>query len=159
MSLGAAPGHLQTTKNLLCNILSSFPMVLGTKGFKHCHFGILEPWKTYKSNKTICFSLFSVGVTYFVTCFMKFYWAETVIFIKKWQLHVIFLCIGWMDRGGQAFDHHSRNGGQGIGQQKLPVGPGIWPIFSNFQGLPRGMLAAGIDSHINGHGSCKCRVS
>ena len=26
---------------------------------------------------------------------------------------------------GRAFDHHSRNGGRGICQQKLPAGPGI----------------------------------
>ena len=35
-------------------------------------------------------------------------------------------------------------GGGVICQQKLPAGPGICPIFSN----ARGLLAAGIDSHI-----------
>ena len=58
----------------------------------------------------------------------------------------------WMDGiGGRAFDHHSRNGRGGEGvicQQKMPAGPGISPSFSNAWGLPRGMLAAGIDSHI-----------
>ena len=75
---------------------------------------------------------------------MQFYWAETVVFIKKWQL--IFLYSGWIGLvlRGRAFDHHNRNGGQGICQQKLPAGPGIWLIFQ----MPGGMLAAGIDSHI-----------
>ena len=40
---------------------------------------------------------------------------------------------------GRAFDHHRRNGGRGICQQKLPAGPVIWTIFSN----ARGMLARG----------------
>ena len=31
---------------------------------------------------------------------------------------------------GRTFDHHRRNGGRGICQQKLPAGPGIWTIFS-----------------------------
>ena len=35
-----ARGHLQTTKNLLRKILSSFLMALRVKGFKHHHFGI-----------------------------------------------------------------------------------------------------------------------
>ena len=56
----------------------------------------------------------------------------------------------WSDGlGDQAFDHHSRNEGRGNCQQKLPAGPGICPIFSNAQGLPREVLAAGIDSHIS----------
>ena len=54
--------------------------------------------------------------------------------------------------GGRAFNHHSRNGGRGICQQKLPAGLGICQIFSNSRGLPGGLpggkLAAGIDSHI-----------
>ena len=53
---------------------------------------------------------------------------------------------------GRAFDHHRRNGGRGICQEKLPAGPGIWTIFLNARGmpgdLPGGMLAPGIDSHI-----------
>ena len=62
----------------------------------------------------------------------------------------IFVLMDWR---GRAFGHHSRNGGgRGICQQKLPAGPGICPIFSNARGLPGGlpggMLAAGIDSHI-----------
>ena len=39
-----------------------------------------------------------------------------------------------MDLGGRAFDHHRRNGGRGICQQKLPAGPGIWTIFLNARG-------------------------
>ena len=81
---------------------------------------------------------------------MQFYWAETVMFIKIWQ--PITLYIDRMDLEGRAFDHHRRNGGRGICQQKLPAGPGIWTIFLNAGGmpggLPGGMLAAGIDSHI-----------
>ena len=50
--------------------------------------------------------------------------------------------------GGRAFDHHSRNGERGICKRILPAGPGICPIFSNARGLPGGMLAVGIDSHI-----------
>ena len=48
--------------------------------------------------------------------------------------------------GGRAFGHPNRNGGRGICQQILPVGPSIFQFF--FQGLPGEMLAAGIDSHI-----------
>ena len=41
----------------------------------------------------------------------------------------MLLYIGLMDwHGGRAFGRHSRNGGRGICQQKLPAGPGIWPI-------------------------------
>ena len=40
---------------------------------------------------------------------------------------------------GRAFDHHRRNGGRGICQQKLPAGPGIWMIFSNVRGMPGGL--------------------
>ena len=69
---------------------------------------------------------------------MQFYLAETVMFIKKLQL--IFLYFGLMDWGvghltvvvgmrGRAFDHHSRNGGRGICQRKLPAGLGICPFF------------------------------
>ena len=39
--------------------------------------------------------------------------------------------------GGRAFDHRCRNGGRGV-----------LPIFLSARGLPGGMLAAGIDSHI-----------
>ena len=43
----------------------------------------------------------------------------------------------WSDRlRGRAFHHHSKNGGLGICQQKLPAGPGICPIFSKARGLP-----------------------
>ena len=46
---------------------------------------------------------------------------------------------------GQVFDHYrGKGGGKVICQQKLPAAPGICPIFSN----ARGLLAAGIDSHI-----------
>ena len=57
------PGHLQTTKNLLCNILSSFLMALRVKGFKHHHFGIrrasIDHKRPIKSIKPFPLSLFS----------------------------------------------------------------------------------------------------
>ena len=57
--------------------------------------------------------------------------------------------VDWSDGlGGRVFDNHSRNGGQGICQQKLPTGTGILPIFSSAQGLPGGggeMLVAGFE--------------
>ena len=80
---------------------------------------------------------------------MQLYWVETIMFIKNWQL--IFLYISWFDGLGPGIDHHSRNGG--ICQQKLPTGPGIWPVFSNARSFPGvctggGLLATGIDLHI-----------
>ena len=53
--------------------------------------------------------------------------------------------------GGRAFDYHSRNGGQGICQQKLPAEPNTFFKCPGYaRGFARGgMLAAGIDSHIN----------
>ena len=58
------------------------------------------------------------------------------MFIEKWQLIFVYW---WEGLGGRAFDHHSRNGGRGICQQKLPAGPGICPIVSNTRGLPGGL--------------------
>ena len=58
----------------------------------------------------------------------------------------VFWSDGLGGGGRRAFDHHNRNGGRGICQQKLPAGPSIFQFF--FQGLPGGMLAAGTNSHI-----------
>ena len=45
--------------------------------------------------------------------------------------------------GGPGLDHHRRNGGRGICQQKLPAGLGIWIFFQMPGGLPGGgMLKA-----------------
>ena len=69
------------------------------------------------------------------------------MFIRKWQLMSDGLGAGHLTvKVG--------TGDQGICQQKLLEEPGIWPIFLKMPGvcpwvLPRrGMLAAGIDSHI-----------
>ena len=57
------PGHLQTTKNLFCNILSSFLTVLKVKGFKHGHFRIRRAFIDHKwlinAIKPFALSLFS----------------------------------------------------------------------------------------------------
>ena len=110
-------------KNLLRNILSSFPTAQIVKGFKHCP--ILEKRRVFidhkrptKAIKPFALSLFNRSDS-FHDLFMQFYWAETVTpCIKKWQL--IFLYIGRIGLPG--------------------VCPGVCP--------PGGMLAAGIDSHI-----------
>ena len=70
----------------------------------------------------------------------------------------------WSDGlGSQAFGHHIRNEGRDICQQKLPAGPGIWQIFSSawglHGGLPGGMLAAAIDSHITSLSCAVCNLS
>ena len=56
------PGHLQTTKNLLRNILSSFLAALRVGGFKHRHFGIriafIDHKRPIKSIKPFALSLF-----------------------------------------------------------------------------------------------------
>ena len=81
-----------------------------------------------KAVEPFALSFFSVGVSHFVTCFMQFYWAETVTFNKMATNTFVY----WSDGlGGRAFDHHSRNGERGICQQILPAGPGIWTMFSN----------------------------
>ena len=80
---------------------------------------------------------------------MQFYWAETVMLIKIWQL--IILYIDRMDwRAGHSTTTEGTGGGA-FAKKKLPAGPGIWTIFSNargmLEGLPGGkMFAAGIDS-------------
>ena len=80
---------------------------------------------------------FSVEVTHFVTCFMQFYWAETVMFIKIWQ--PITLYIDRMDwRAGHLITTEG-TGVRGICQQKFPAGPGIWKFFSNARGMPGGL--------------------
>ena len=68
------------------------------------------------------------------------------MFIEKSQLIFLYtVSVGWT--GGRAFDQHSRNGGPGICQQKLPAGWVFVQFFSNAGGGR--MLAVGIDSHIN----------
>ena len=65
----------------------------------------------------------------------------------------------WSDGlGGRAFDHHSRNGGHGICQQKMPATPGISPFFQML-GVCPGPGDAGIDLHITKQVSfvCKCQ--
>ena len=57
---------------------------------------------------------FSVEVTHFVTCFMQFYWAETVMFIKIWQ--AITLYIDRMDWGA---GHLTTTEGTGV--EHLPT--------------------------------------
>ena len=49
----------------------------------------------------------------------------------------------WLDGlEGWAFDHHRRNGGGGICQQKLPAWPGIW-LFFKCPGVCPGGLPGG----------------
>ena len=99
------PGHLQTTKNWIRNILSSFPSFLRCSEvncLKHRHFGVRKAFVDHKRPiKTIkhLLSLFPVGVTHFVTCFMQFFWAEIVLFVKKWKL-ILFVCWSMDWEGG-----------------------------------------------------------
>ena len=70
---------------------------------------IYRPWPK-KQNHLLC--LCSVGVPHFVTCFMQFYWAETVTFIRKMVTNIFYnVLIDW--------------------------GPGIWPFFQ-MPGVCRG---------------------
>ena len=112
------------------NILLSFPTALRVKGYKHRHFRIrrafIDNKRPIKAIKPFVWHC-SVGVTHFVTCFMQFYWTETVMFIKNIAFNVY---VYWSDeRGYRAFDHYSRNGWQEICHQNLAAGSGICPIF------------------------------
>ena len=75
----------QITKYSLRNTMSSFPTTLRVKGFKHRHFGIrrtfIDHRRPIKRKQPFALSLFN-RLTHFVTCFMPFYWAETVVFIN-----------------------------------------------------------------------------
>ena len=144
------PGHLvfnsvpgprefaNKKKNLLRNIMSSIPTALRVKGFKHRHFGIRRAFIDHKRHtkpiKPFALSLFSRS-----NSFYDLFYAV----LLSWNSYVYWkmatnIFVYWSDGlGDQAFDHHSRNEGRGNCQQKLPAGPGICPIFSNAQGLPR----------------------
>ena len=86
---------------------------------------------------------------------MQFYWAETVMFINKMETNTFEF---WSDRLG--------GGGEGglltikVGMEaghlptKIARRTGYFTIFSNARVSPGGMLAVGIDSHIN---SISCR--
>ena len=124
------PGHFQTTKNVLRNILSSFPTVLRVKGFKHHHFGIKEHLSTIKllqqQKKNICFVVVqSEGLIL---------WPILCCSIKLKQLCLLKVAsnifVYWLDGLGAGYlTIVVGMGGQGICQQKLPAGPGIWQIF------------------------------
>ena len=66
------------------------------------------------------------------------------MFIKKWQL--IFLYTGRMAEWGAGPLTVIVGRGAGHLPTKIAIGPGFWPIFQMLRG---GMLAAGIDPHIN----------
>ena len=63
------PVHLQTAVIQTCLVTSCFHL---RRRFKDCHFGIR---RAFIDHKRLC----SAGVTFFVTCFMQFYWAEKVV--------------------------------------------------------------------------------
>ena len=117
-----SPGHLQTTKNLLRNMLSLFLTALRVKGFKHCRFEIRRAFIDHKRSiraiKSFALSLFSRSGS---LCISVIELKHAVMFIKKCRATDIFYTSG----KGRVFDNHSRNGGAGICQQKLPAGPGI----------------------------------
>ena len=72
---------------------------------------------------------------------MQFYWAAAVMFIKMMVTNNFVYWSAGLE--GPAFDHHRRNGGRGICQQKLLVGLGIWMIFQMPGGLPgEGMFSS-----------------
>ena len=66
------------------------------------------------------------------------------MFIKKWQL--IFLYIGRID--GHLTIIVLRNGIGAFAKKNCPQNRAFDQFFSNARDLPKGMLAAGIDSHI-----------
>ena len=96
------------------------------------------------------FCRFSVAVNHLVTCFMQFYWAETVIFIELWQL--IILYIDWIDWSAGHLTTTEGTGSGAFANNNCPQGR-EFEKNSNVRdmpgGLPGGMLAVGIDSHIN----------
>ena len=62
--------------------------------------------------------------------------------MKKWQSNI---SVYWSDGlRGQAFDHHSRNGGRAFANQNCLQGQ----AFDQFFQILGGMVGAGIDSHI-----------
>ena len=72
---------------------------------------------------------------------MQFYWAETVMFIKIWQLIILYIVrMDW--RAG----HLTTTEGTGTGHLPTKIARRAEHLI--FFQMPGGMLAAGIDSHI-----------
>ena len=86
---------------------------------------------------------FSVEVTHFVTCFMQFYCAETVMFIKIRQ--PITLYIDRMDWRAGHLTTTEGTGGGASANKNCPQGRAFEQFFQMLRVCPGGMLAAGID--------------
>ena len=132
-----SPGHLQTAKNLIRNIVSQFPTTLRLKSLKHHHFGIrrafIDHKRIIKSIKPFALSLFNRSDS-FSDLFYEVLLNWNSCVYQKMATNVF---VYWSDGlGGRVFDHHSWNRGRGIWKQQLLAGPGIWPIFSKVRGLP-----------------------
>ena len=76
---------------------------------------------------------FSVGVTHFVTCFMQFYWAETLMFIKIWQPITLYI-----DRMNWRAGHLTTTEGTGgaFANKNCPQGRALEQFF-RFPGYAR----------------------
>ena len=152
-----SPGHLQTTKNLFRNILSSFPTALRVKGFKQSGTvtAFWSSWRAFidhkrpiKAVKPFALSFLSRSDS-FCDLFFTILLCWNSYFYQKWQ--PIILYIDRLDWGAGHLTILVGTGGGVFSNKNCPQGrtfdhlfqlPGVWPGV-----CIRGKLAAGIDSH------------
>ena len=141
-SVPAPRAFANIKKNLLRNILSSFPTALAqSQGFQTPSFwnkrAFIDQHKTpIKALKPFALCLFRRNDSFRDLFYAVLLSWNSYVYYK--MANVIF--VYWSNGlgAGHQFGYHSRNEGRGICQQKLTAGPGIWIFFSSARGLPGG---------------------